>query len=423
MTNGMGACMDKEQIRFVFVGLLGLSAHWDEFGLQITRAGTEYSALISNGEIADLVDLTSEASVEEGTAAFTSQTAEFLVESRGNGSRVDVRDDIQTANSADKLTYRLGKPSAQFALLIGHALVQIEPRPTHPRMRTMIRLRSRRESDPTPLELLADSLRIDTLRITGEKNRTRTELKSLAESFYFHIGFNLDYAIIQRTDLSSFARSSRIQRVRRTTTEELDAPKRAYVSELVSSYQLALASESPMLSYLSFYHVAEHYFEEIFLNEIAVKIRDSITAPGFSTKRMQDLHGLIKTVSKSLKSRDESMIINESTALNLTLKRYVSLPDLVASLAAFDNDLIDTYATKKVSFASAPTVDLRGTDSDQVYKNLTDRIYKTRNALVHRKNGTQGKFTPFKDDKALEPELPLLRFLAEQIVISTSDPS
>jgi len=324
-----------------------------------------------------------------------------------------------TGNPASKLNYRLGKPSEPFALLVADALLGIQ---IQARLRVYVAHRLSRDR-PSPMALLIDVLRLETLTISGEKGRTRSELKALAESFYFHIGFNLDYAVVQRTDFSAFARKSRIQRLRRTTLEELEAPKRAYLPELVSSYQLALSSESPMLAYLSFYHVAEHFFEEIFLNDIALKLQDSITAPGFSTKRMQDLHGLIRTVSKSLKSRDESMVINESTALNLTLKRHVTLPDLVDSLEAFDGLLLETYATKKVSFSAGPTVELRGNDSDQIFKNLSDRIYKTRNSLVHRKNGGQGRFTPFKDDRALEPELPLMRFLAEQIIISTSEVS
>ena len=172
-----------------------------------------------------------------------------------------------------------------------------------------------------------------------------------------------------------------------------------------------------MLGFLSFYHVAEHWFEEILLDSVAQNVQTVITAPGFSARRKKDLNLIIKTVSKSLKARDDAITLDEVSALQLTLQKYVDIEELLSAVSEFDASLVEHYKTMEVSFSGGSRVNLAGPDEDEIVKNLAQRIYKTRNALVHRKNGTKARFTPFRDDPLIEPELPLLRFVAEQIIV------
>ena len=58
-------------------------------------------------------------------------------------------------------------------------------------------------------------------------------------------------------------------------------------------------------------------------------------------------------------------------------------------------------------------------------KKIAARIYKTRNALVHHKSNTarlkeRGIYHPFKDEAELSNEIPLMRFVAEAIIIKTA---
>ena len=71
-------------------------------------------------------------------------------------------------------------------------------------------------------------------------------------------------------------------------------------------------------------------------------------------------------------------------------------------------------------FSNAPVVDLKLEDADVVIKHLGSRIYQTRNAIVHSKESEKSKYTPFRDDSKLVKEVPLLRFISEQIIFSTS---
>jgi hypothetical protein len=54
-------------------------------------------------------------------------------------------------------------------------------------------------------------------------------------------------------------------------------------------------------------------------------------------------------------------------------------------------------------------------------KDLVQRIYFTRNAIVHSKDGEKGKYLPFSHEKQLVKEVPLLRFISEAIIISNSN--
>ena len=51
---------------------------------------------------------------------------------------------------------------------------------------------------------------------------------------------------------------------------------------------------------------------------------------------------------------------------------------------------------------------------------MKKRIYGVRNALVHSKEGNSVKYTPIKDDLHIKEELPLIKFLAEQIIINSA---
>ena len=80
----------------------------------------------------------------------------------------------------------------------------------------------------------------------------------------------------------------------------------------------------------------------------------------------------------------------------------------------------------EVSFSKANKVNFDGDKEDVIYKNLKERIYKTRNAIVHSKASVENTvsnnyYKPFKDDVELEKEIPLMRAIAEQIIINTAE--
>lgn len=373
-------------------------------------------------ELQELASQVPERSENEATRFFTHTAAEFLVRHTGPIGHYRMRDGIKLDDDVDGFHYRLGSPSIPFAFWIADQLSEmstqggrrmrfVPPSAMSPRMR---------DSEVSVLDLFLSALRIYSLRIESVSRTPPALFQTLADSFYFHVGYNLDFPVVPQVVLQESLRRTRIQRIRRSADKDLDGPHKKYIAELVHNYQLAISTDSPTLSYLSYYHVAEHWFEEVFQNDIAVKLQSAITAPSFSYRRMKDLRKLVKIVSDEVKSRDDELVMTEQTALKLTLVRYVDIVELLQSLDEFDPTLADYYSSSTVPFSDGDRVNLREATGDGTLAALARRIYKTRNALVHRKNGSRSRFAPFKDDYSLEPEIPLMRFVAEQIIISTA---
>ena len=63
---------------------------------------------------------------------------------------------------------------------------------------------------------------------------------------------------------------------------------------------------------------------------------------------------------------------------------------------------------------------LDGDDESAIHAALARRIYKTRNSIVHSKEGARRKYVPFEHDRVLVKEVPLVRFVAELIITTSS---
>lgn len=360
------------------------------------------------------------------TAAVTENSYEVVV---SIDTRLPLRaffgpngDQIEVADQQSDLSYRLGSPSPQFAIFIIMGMAEkVGPRwirnvGLHPSGR----LRAAPQEPRDVMTAFQSALRFRTLHLTSSKKRSEAFWKPHADSFFFHLGYNLDLPVMPMPDLSELVERSRIAGMRRSGINDLDPPRRQYVTDLVHHYQLGISAESAMLKYLSYYHVAEHWFENVYQDDLAGKVQQLVTSPEFSYRRKQDIKRLIKEVSKAIQVRDDDLVINELTALRLTLERYVDLVRLRDELTRFDSELVALYATRVVGFSSGDTFDLSRPDAPDTVAALSRRIYKTRNALVHSKEGAKGRFIPFANDADLMNEVPLMRFVAEQILIATS---
>ncbi len=263
-------------------------------------------------------------------------------------------------------------------------------------------------------------LRIITLKLRSDRARSVADFEKYSSSMLFQLSFNLNTALVPQRHLDELVRTGRITRIRRSNLADIDPPRRHYLPDLVYHYQLAVAADNPVLEYISYYHVAEHFFEAVFNDDLITRIKNKITLPDFSYKRKKDVALLVKDISKSLQIRNEHITINEQEGLRLTIERYVDLAALATQINNFDQSLLTYYSTTKIQFAGADEVNLNEGDQGVVRKKLAARIYKTRNSIVHSKESDKSKFVPFKDDRSLLKEIPLIRFIAEQVIISSS---
>ena len=94
---------------------------------------------------------------------------------------------------------------------------------------------------------------------------------------------------------------------------------------------------------------------------------------------------------------------------------------LRATIQHIDGTSVEYYQNTSVPFADDGKMINFQDEPEKVYTSIRDRIYATRNAVVHSKSGDRLKYEPFKHDKQLSKEIPLIRAVAEEIIINSAD--
>lgn len=79
----------------------------------------------------------------------------------------------------------------------------------------------------------------------------------------------------------------------------------------------------------------------------------------------------------------------------------------------------------EVTFSKGDKIDLTNLENIKLNKKIAARIYKTRNSLVHSKSNDgrlkdRGIYESFSDSVELSKEIPLMRFIAEEIIINSA---
>lgn len=392
--------------------------------INFNRREENFSVVITNEQLTNIVEGIEHFSVNEETALYDDYNYEIIVREESSSPVRRFRDDeLEMENSESGIQYSLSPASNIYLIwLLNEIRLKLSPRDLRMGIHAGPRLDRlfEEETEVSVFDYIRyTSFRLLTLKIKTSKKSYPSQFAKLTHSFLFHLGYNLDVALVPQRLLEELARSGRITRMRRSRTEELDPPRRTYHEDLVQHYLLAVSTENPVIEYLSYYHILEHFFESVFNDDLIDSIKSKITDPSFSYKRKADINSLIKSIKKSLQIRSETITFSESEALRLCLLKFVDIPDLKSKLNAYDDTLVDYYKMNKVEFSNGSEVDL-DEDDDKALKNLTKRIYSTRNSLVHSKDGDASKYTPFKDDRVLVKEVPLMRFISEMVILSES---
>ena len=253
--------------------------------------------------------------------------------------------------------------------------------------------------------------------IETNTKKNREQLQRYAKSYLFNIAYNFDFVFKAVTEIDDLPRR-RIQNV-----SELMAPQLLYKEQLVEQYYMALTSEEPFVKFVGFYHIMEHFYEEVYNEDIIKSVQHIIQHPGFSAKRTKDIVKIVDLIKKKNRQNKEEFQGSELEALELTLKKFVNISELINDLTEFSNSIVDYYKSSEVSFSKGDTVDLRDASNEKVFKKLAARIYKTRNALVHSKSNEsrlseRGVYNPFANSQ----EIPLMRYISEAIIINSASP-
>lgn len=400
----------------------------DCFLFKISWSNSENTYELSKEHISGVLLRLTEKSEFEETAIYDECTYEVLLKqeniSDGIPFSYHLRDgDLVKRDEENKITYTVSPPSDEFLFFLLFKLAKIAPlRLSFDAYRFRnVRTRNGERIEGSVLEILKTmASRFITLRVESERNKSIGDFVRFANSFFFQFSYNLDIAIMPHRYLNDLVRTSRIEHRRRVSMKDLEAPKRFYTRDLIYHYQLAIAADSPPLEYLSFYHVAEHFFEAAFNDDLISRVRDRITQPDFSSKRKKDIKNIIELVGKSLKYRGENVVYSELEALRLTIEKHVDIVTLVEKIREYDEELIKFYRENSVPFSDGDRVDFEGSDLGLIVSSLAKRIYKTRNAIVHSKESEKVRYIPFDHDRLLILEAPLVRFIAELIILNNS---
>lgn len=277
-------------------------------------------------------------------------------------------------------------------------------------------MRLRSQETLTSLDDLAELCRIQTVKINSPKVHTRSEFRHMLDSYLFNISYNHNITL----SVAEFVAEERPFRNNARRSGQL-FPYRRYNPELVKYYHQAVATNIPFTQYLAFYHVAEFFFQSISEQDIFQEIENYITRPSFSPHKEGDLRGFYNMVRKKMREQREDGVWNEKTGLLLCLKRFI--PDLGVlkdSISSIDCNVLNYYKTSLVEFADESKLINFDDAEDKIYLAIRDRVYSVRNAIVHSKDGEKLRYEPFKHDKQLAKEIPLMRSIAEEIIINSA---
>lgn len=274
-----------------------------------------------------------------------------------------------------------------------------------------------RNDNVNSFEELCAYFRIQTVHITSNNECSIGEYKKLTQSYLFNISYNTNL-VFSMTKLSE---DNRI-RTRRTTRRGQLFPYKTYKSELVKYYYQGLTSDIAFTQYLAFYHVAEYFFQSISEEDAFSEIEKTITHPSFAPRKKEDIRNFYNKIKKIMREQREDGVWDEKTGLLLCLKKFIpDIDTLKNSINAIDASAIDYYMNNETVFADEGNKINFSNITEGTYKEIRNRIYAVRNSIVHSKEGEKLRYEPFKHDKELSREIPLIRAVAEEIIVSSAE--
>jgi len=196
----------------------------------------------------------------------------------------------------------------------------------------------------------------------------------------------------------------------------LPLPQLKLNSTLVRLHQQATSSDIPSLKYLSFYQILEFHFltvaDENLYNSLSRRINDLKFKPVPS-----QLDKLIQDVVNHKRDNDETEMLKS------VLKKYVDESDILDFITRYEAFLgKKVYTPKRTIFGNEISASALG--GGHVYGYVAKTIKTIRNALVHSSDRYErnDRYIPYSKEATtlLETEIPLIKFLADKVIIASS---
>lgn len=267
------------------------------------------------------------------------------------------------------------------------------------------------------LEFLSSSSEFSTLRVYSMNSKSYTRLLEYARSMSYEIAYNIESDCLIVPTLSEYFSEPALKSVERGA-ENVSHPKRNYKTQLLEYYSHALMSQNPASRFLSFYNVIEFFFSASVIDEGISDIRKMINRTGFSSKNNDHMKEILRYIVGRYTSDGDSLLrgTKENDSLKATLRKHVSLGDIIPKLSPEE---FQYYSATPVAFSDGVPIDFG--DDDRFIETLSQRIYATRNSVVHSKEDNQKKYMPSRDRNIILKEMTIMKSVAEAIIESTSE--
>lgn len=332
---------------------------------------------------------------------------------------------LSSSDTTNGISYKLGFPSLRYCIYL---LIKIKDA-MNDRGERMIPVRLRRPVDYTRYleqdeivswqNILPHLLGDLSLKITCADISSLSEFRSRKTSFVFDFMYRSGIALVEFSDIVDMFHINNVDRGRYDLSQIDTPPLRNYSVDVVDYYRLALASNDSYIKYISFYHIMEFFFDEVFKKKLVNDLQSKITHPDFSYKNEEKIYEIAQFVKNRFQINNDAGQGNELESLKFVLGEYIIIDEVKDRIENISPGSVQYYQTTKVQFCSAPTIPWA--DMNGVYTHIAKRIYYTRNSLVHSKSGkNQTRYRPYKDDIYLQREIPLVKAIAELIIIHSS---
>jgi len=196
--------------------------------------------------------------------------------------------------------------------------------------------------------------------------------------------------------------------------EFLPLPRAKFNEDTIRFYQRGMSTEDPVIQFLSFYHILEYFFVPISDEVLYARLSQRINDPKFSASRAN----LDRIIQDTLNHKRES---DETEMLKRVLQKFVDESEIIEFIKAYEEYLGEhLYSRRRTIFGESVEVKLA---SGHVISNISKRIKIIRNALVHSSDRYERKqrYIPSSEaERKLEKEIPLMKFLAERVIIGSS---
>ena len=240
-----------------------------------------------------------------------------------------------------------------------------------------------------------------------QNNIDSNSINDLVYSILFELSHNYDKNIYILYSLEEFYNESYYYHKTKNIFCLSNLLIKKYNKELILYYQNACSNNLYKYKFLSFYNILEYFMNENTIHKYIDK------KSGLNINQNGSVYNIYKDILNNVK-------VNEETYLRLIFYIYIKDIDIdiIKSKFPYNSEpLIDYYKNNEVSFSKGCKVDLNNTnDMEKLFKNLANRIYKTRCSLVHSKRDEEPKYIIFKDDKSLIKEIYLIQFISEKII-------